>query len=837
MIVQGVFRERYFVVIANSIWLIVCLIVWKLYYKLGRFINPALFILYLGHVLTGMVIIKSHLPYSICNVNFYQGFSFGVFEKIITVRTPNFILKLLFGLITFGFRVYLFPADSFFTWFMQGFIIAFSLFSDYWKEKEERKLFQEFYKYREGLTKFKTLIVSDLPTNILILSRDLKQILFRNEELISSIHMYKSIGGVDSEVQLLLQWLEDLKIENGSLNEESKSAIITSRLRISANQSVLHFLKTINARKSLLNSEQQKYCFNAEFEQEQDTKKMFEAKVFSLTWDGKDAIAVILNDATEHRQNLTLKVADANKNKMLAMISHELRTPLNGILGVVNILKKEITETRLLQYLSICKNSGELLLNLVNSILDLQQIKDNKFVLKPTKDDLRQLLIDIYELFLFQFEQKNLYLDLHITEDLPEYIITDQNRLRQILINLIGNALKFTFTGGVTISASVDPLREGYVHFEVADTGTGIKEEDKKKLFKMYGRLDQPDPKMNTQGVGLGLEISNQLARLLSDDFEGGGIKVESQEGKGTTFSFSIKDASKADQEYLICSPGLQDLNYYEPRVFAEDIEDIAVKISAYGASIGALNEKVLIPKSSKLLELNYQFQSESETELKGGAKSSSSELPITNELTAGLSNKLRYRSKSKKFRSVAQSSVFKSPKASYHLPLEGESSDLSIFIPSTLFDKKRKDSQRRLKILLVDDNTFNLMIAKNLLENMNYIVETALNGKLAIEEVVKTKGSESLRISAILMDIQMPVMDGYAATKALRQMMKKKEIYDIPVIAVSANDSEDDKKRSREAGMYSHLSKPLYEGNLRSVLEEVLGKTLYDDEGLQKDT
>ncbi len=109
------------------------------------------------------------------------------------------------------------------------------------------------------------------------------------------------------------------------------------------------------------------------------------------------------------------------------------------------------------------------------------------------------------------------------------------------------------------------------------------------------------------------------------------------------------------------------------------------------------------------------------------------------------------------------------------------------------------------------------------------------LNGKLAIEEVVKTKGSDSSKISAILMDIQMPVMDGYAATKALRKMMKKKEIYDIPVIAVSANDSEDDKKRSREAGMERHLSKPLYEDNLRSVLEEVLGKMLYDDV-LQKD-
>ena len=144
--------------------------------------------------------------------------------------------------------------------------------------------------------------------------------------------------------------------------------------------------------------------------------------------------------------------------------------------------------------------------------------------------------------------------------DIPEYIVTDQNRLRQVLINLIGNALKFTFTGGVMISASTDPNKEGYVNFKVADTGPGIKEEDKKKLFKMYGRLDQPDPKLNTQGVGFGLEISDQLARLLAVDYEAGGIKLESQEGKGTTFYFSIKDI---DMNEDCPSPGVRGLNLF----------------------------------------------------------------------------------------------------------------------------------------------------------------------------------------------------------------------------------------------------------------------------------
>lgn len=141
--------------------------------------------------------------------------------------------------------------------------------------------------------------------------------------------------------------------------------------------------------------------------------------------------------------------------------------------------------------------------------------------------------------------------------------------------------VKFTTEGGVRIDVMQDEMREGYIYFEVSDTGSGISEEDMKKLFKMYGRLDQPDLQTNTQGVGFGLEISNQLARLLADDIEDAGIKVESTVGEGTMFSFSIKDINITNYKQ---NTETKEIHYYEPRVFAEGVEDISLKISPYNS-------------------------------------------------------------------------------------------------------------------------------------------------------------------------------------------------------------------------------------------------------------
>jgi len=692
---------------------------------------------------------------------------------------------------------------------------------DYIREREDKTLFQKFYDYREGLTKFKNLLVSGLPTNVLIMSKCLKKQLFTNNCTQKTAGLEEPLDSANS-LQTIHKWLNNLIIDKSDRSTGKES--IESQDCQPRSSSLLYFLKDLSDKyvNIIDQKDQQRFQFNVKSQQRKSSDsspKAFEAQIFPLKWDQNDAIALIFHDVTEQHQNLNLKAADLNKDKMLAMISHELRTPLNGILGVVNILNKEIKDPHQLRCLTICKNSGHLLLNLVNSILDLQQIRDNKFVLKPTRDNLHDLLTGIFDLFKFQFDQKGLYLTLEISEDVPEQVITDQNRLRQILINLIGNAFKFTFEGGVDIIVTLDPEREGFIHFKVKDSGTGIKEEDMKKLFKMYGRLDQADPHTNIQGVGLGLEISDQLARLLANDAEKGGIKVESQVGEGTTFFFSIQDNGIVIQGALSES---QEINYHEPRIFAEDIEDITLKISPYFCRDTVFNSE-RAPFQSTPLELMDQRSTQAFLPLSSFRSSTEQQIsfrPLRHQSSqGGLQINNRF---------LDQSRGLISPLFTKRLK-KGKSSDIFSAISPTKVEKGTRsniDSSEKVRILVVDDNPFNLLVAKHVVERLGYEVKTVLSGQLAIEEVKKCEEKQGFGV--ILMDLQMPIMDGYEVTRILKEMMRNKEVEEIPIIALSANDSKNDKNRCKEVGMYDHIAKPLDEEQLRRILEDVLSEEIY---------
>ena len=284
---------------------------------------------------------------------------------------------------------------------------------------------------------------------------------------------------------------------------------------------------------------------------EKTNRRVFKAKIFPLVWDNHEAIALILDDITHEKTIMELKVSDKNKDLVIAMISHELRTPLNGMLGLLEIIRKMLTQAEILPYLKACKNSSLLLLNLVNSILDFSQINNNKLKLVETEVSILDILAEVKSLFSNYCTTKELYLKTEVAPDVPRRILIDKTRLSQVLINLVGNAFKFTFKGGVKIIASLESEHPCRVKFEVEDSGIGIKEEDQEKLFKLFGRLEQHDKKVNTHGVGLGLTISNTIAILLNP-LENKGIQVSSQYGKGTTFSFTVEvDIGKQDSSPL----------------------------------------------------------------------------------------------------------------------------------------------------------------------------------------------------------------------------------------------------------------------------------------------
>lgn len=186
---------------------------------------------------------------------------------------------------------------------------------------------------------------------------------------------------------------------------------------------------------------------------EEEPKQIFKVKIFLLEWDNKEALAVIFDDITQQKIISDLQTADKNKDMILSTVSHELRTPINGVLGLLDIAKKKIHDTNTLSYLQACKNSGLLMLNLVNSILDINRIKQNKLKLEYTQVNVEELLQEIKFLFDYQRLMKNLIFDIEIATDVPKSIITDRNRLSQVLVNLLGNAFKFTFnpsTGNIS---------------------------------------------------------------------------------------------------------------------------------------------------------------------------------------------------------------------------------------------------------------------------------------------------------------------------------------------------------------------------------------------------
>jgi len=798
---------------------LIIMLLWVFSNRFVKGLEVILIILSLFVCIVGFLFVTNYLLTKEYYPAFFLGYVFGTYEKTIILKVPKITYKLIFSVILFIVKLTMFPINhiqQIFWILLQMATMLMSLLADLLKENQDRKIFQHFCDCRESLVKFKNLMVSGLSTNLLIISPDLKQELFSNEYLHKTLSKRPNSG--KTYILRLYEWFYSLKVDKRSLVE----AGIDSFFPQNPSPTVLDILETSYHKRCFVERDK-KLSFSAEYlDPVTHTLKIYEISITGIVWDAKESIAIILNDITAHAQNQNLKTADSNKDKMLAMVSHELRTPINGILGVVRILQSQTHDPQTLQYLSICKSSGELLYNLVNSILDLQHLRDNKFSLKMTRYDLHELIKGVYDMFKFQFEEKDLYLNLELDENVPKYIMTDHNRLRQILINLIGNALKFTFEGGVNIAVKIDTEFQDCIRFTVSDTGIGIKEEDKAKLFKMYGRLDQENSTTNTQGVGFGLEISSRLASLLSQSPKKAPIDFDSQVGKGSCFSFLVKDLSKSSPESSVVVG--DETNCYESRDFEEDIGSISRRLSPYDIYY-ALNSDRQI--TSRHLRSRPRLQSSHLLLGSGSVTPLSFQRKRYSDDCDHIMASSRSRSRSSSFSFNGNTPT--PPVAAEENKEKTENpatTDRALLASST----KKPLKMNEKSILIIDDNSFNLLVAKNLLEHLGYQVKTALNGKLGIDLVKSLAVENKKPFGAILMDIQMPVMDGYEATKLLKEMMAKNEIEEMPIIALSANDTEADQSRCREVGMYDHLSKPLKEEHLKKVLEGVFNRNYKRD-------
>jgi len=426
-----------------------------------------------------------------------------------------------------------------------------------------------------------------------------------------------------------------------------------------------------------------------------------------------------------------LKEIDSYKDLLLATVSHDLRTPLNCMMGMLDLIYERVFDKKTRKYIKMALRSANLLLFMINDILDYSQITNNKFSLNNCTHEVSEIINEVIDLIKFQCKKKKISMILDCSSEiLKSKILVDQLRLKQILLNLLGNALKFTNYGYVKLKVGqiMHPSLKKYLNFVIEDTGVGIKKNNIPKLFHLFGKMPQERPEMNSTGVGLGLVISKRLSELLCSD-ELGGINVKSEYGKGSAFSFNIPlDPTEGD--------------------------DI-------GGDEDKFDEKKLYLKTYRSLNLKE------------------------------IDEKSNY---SKSYPSSCGS----------------------------LFSYKEKKEMKN--ILVVDDDQTNIFVMKQYFEKFGFNYETAFNGKEAIELIIINK-----YFDLIVMDCNMPIMNGFEASKLIKKMIEQKEIPKIPILALTANVSIKDIEDCKKSGMDYYLSKPVSKKNLKEMLEKIFNHKVFE--------
>jgi signal transduction histidine kinase/CheY-like chemotaxis protein len=520
--------------------------------------------------------------------------------------------------------------------------------------------------------------------------------------------------------------------------------------------------------------------------------------VFPITFKNKncciiqitDVSAAVAREQALERQVIERKKAEQAKSEFLASMSHEIRTPLNGVLGMLDLLKRDNLPAKTQEFVNVAYTSANALLFIVNDVLDFSKIEAGKLDIEQTPFNIVEFLEEVVQFFALMAQEKNIGLNLDTTELNISLVIGDPNRIKQILMNLISNALKFTEVGEVTVKAKMLPIDEQQAQLvcQVHDSGIGINEMHQSALFSPFKQADTSIA-LKYGGTGLGLSIAKQLCNLM-----GGEIEVKSRIGEGSCFNFDIILAYRQE---VIIEPLLKDKNAIIIGLNDTSSDILKSYLQYEGAQVFASTidfDAFTLLKTKKnidLLFLDYNFYEQHLSLVVKFLKENKQKIePIL--ITPSYSETKGVDI----FHTICQP-IFRTKLIEL----------IQHKLVNTTDNKLDGFPEDELSILVVEDNPINQIVIKEILKKLGFECKIAKDGLDAIDILQKSKND---LFDIIFMDCKMPRLDGFETTEQIRQGKAGEAYQNVEIVALTANAVHTEKDRCLECGMNDFLTKPI---------------------------